>query len=414
MTKLELMLKYVSEHNDFYKKRIKEYGIKDPFDITQWPVLTREELQANRYNMFSDGYKTKYFNKLLYRKSSSGSSGMPVNVYWDYNDYYHSSIYLWRLRAKYHQITPLSKRVLFTFANNSPFNPTDNLVIHNVSQYSLNINCACIQDNQRLMEVIRRITDFSPEWLYIQPSILARLTQCYRKYNLIVPKSLRYIESFGELLSEFRRKQFETFFNVPIVDMYGSEEHNGIAYECPYGRMHILDDNVQVEILKDGIISNHGEGEAIITNLNNHAMPLIRYNQGDVIIKSRNTACLCESSEDHVEVIKGRQYQILKDGKFEISPFLLNEVVSEVQNQYDDPIWEYSYLYCIKDKHLTLRVVINPVFCNWVSEITKSLEKTFYSKLTYNTRILFSVEVHKNQVCFENKKRKHSILQIEE
>lgn len=30
MTKLEAMLKYVSEHNDFYKKRIKDYGITNP------------------------------------------------------------------------------------------------------------------------------------------------------------------------------------------------------------------------------------------------------------------------------------------------------------------------------------------------------------------------------------------------
>lgn len=61
--KLTKMLKYVSKHNDFYKNRIKEYGIKDPLDITQWPILTRKELQENRYNMFSDGYKTKYFNQ---------------------------------------------------------------------------------------------------------------------------------------------------------------------------------------------------------------------------------------------------------------------------------------------------------------------------------------------------------------
>ena len=83
MSKLEEMLKYVSEHNDFYKNRIKEYGIKDPLDITQWPVLTRKELQENRYNMFSDGYKAKYFSQQLRRQSSSGSTGVPVNVYWD-------------------------------------------------------------------------------------------------------------------------------------------------------------------------------------------------------------------------------------------------------------------------------------------------------------------------------------------
>ena len=94
--KLVKMLKFVSEHNDFYKKRIKEYGISNPLDITQWPILTGKELQENRYNMFSDGYKSKYFNKQLRRQSSSGSTGVPVNVYWD-SIYYYSSTVIFKI-----------------------------------------------------------------------------------------------------------------------------------------------------------------------------------------------------------------------------------------------------------------------------------------------------------------------------
>ena len=61
MSKLEELLKHVSEHNNFYKKIIKEHNITDPTDITQYPILTRQQLQQNRYNMFSNGYKSKYF-----------------------------------------------------------------------------------------------------------------------------------------------------------------------------------------------------------------------------------------------------------------------------------------------------------------------------------------------------------------
>ena len=114
MDKLEAMLKYVSEHNDFYKKRIAEYGITNPLDITQWPILTRSELQENRYQMFSDGYKTKYFNQELRRQFSSGSTGRPVNVYWDPVDYYSSNKTLWDRRFKYYNVLPINKRVLFT------------------------------------------------------------------------------------------------------------------------------------------------------------------------------------------------------------------------------------------------------------------------------------------------------------
>ena len=112
--KLVKMLRYVSEYNDFYKNRIKEYGITNPLDITQWPVLTRKELQENRYNMFSDGYKSKYFNQQLRRQSSSGSSGMPVNVYWDYKDWYASNMSLWRKRWQWYGIKPGDKYVMFT------------------------------------------------------------------------------------------------------------------------------------------------------------------------------------------------------------------------------------------------------------------------------------------------------------
>ena len=112
--KLVRMLKYVSEHNDFYKKRIKEYGITNPLDITQWPILTRKELQENRYNMFSDGYKNKFFNQQLHRQSSSGSSGVPINVYWDSQDWYISNMSMWRRRLRYNDVRPNDRYVIFT------------------------------------------------------------------------------------------------------------------------------------------------------------------------------------------------------------------------------------------------------------------------------------------------------------
>ena len=66
--------------------------------------------------------------------------------------------------------------------------------------------------------------------------------------------------------------------------MYGSEEMNGIAIDNLDGEMCVFNDNVLIEIKNENIILSQGEGEAIITNLNNFAMPLIRYNQGNSII----------------------------------------------------------------------------------------------------------------------------------
>ena len=248
MSKLEEMLKYVSEHNEFYRNRIKEYGITNPLDISQWPVLTRQELQQNRYNMFSDGDKSKYFNQQLRRQSSSGSSGIPVNVYWAYRDWYASNILLWRKRLKWYGIKPKDRYVMFTL---NAFELTaDGEKIHYREDPTniLSINVSLIQDDNGYDGLIGIINDFEPTWLYVQPFILSKLIEAYGRTGNNPPNTLKYIESVGELLSSDLRRRATELFKIPIANMYGSEEMNGIALECPNHHMHIIEDNVEVEI----------------------------------------------------------------------------------------------------------------------------------------------------------------------
>ena len=89
--RLAKILKYAVDHNDFYKRRIKEYGILNPLDITQWPILSRETLQTEKYALLSEMYHGKNYNSLLIKKSS-GTSGIPISVYWNLSDFYHSTI----------------------------------------------------------------------------------------------------------------------------------------------------------------------------------------------------------------------------------------------------------------------------------------------------------------------------------
>ena len=231
MTKLEEMLKYVSEHNEFYKNRIKEYGIKDPLDITQWPILTRKELQENRYNMFSEGYDLMYYSKQLLRRHSSGTSGIPINVYWSSNDYFASMLSLWRLRKKYYAILPDSKCVAFNFGR---LNKTILQGLrYRYNKNEISVMSSSLYNAETYRELILLIQSYEPEWLYIQPSVLSNLIFYYQHFNIAPPVSIRYIETVGEILSETVRKKSSEFFDATVANMYGSEEMNGIAYECP-------------------------------------------------------------------------------------------------------------------------------------------------------------------------------------
>lgn len=409
MTKLEKMLKYVSEHNEFYKKRIKEYGIKDPLDITQWPVLTRKELQENRYNMFSDGYKSKYYNQQLKRQSSSGSTGMPVNVYWDYKDWYASNMSLWRMRWEWYGIKPSDKYVMFTL---NIFNMNDDAeTIYHIKEANnvLAINISLIQNADGYDSLVDIINEFEPSWLYIQPSILNKLVQAYKISGKRLPKSLKYIESVGEILTSDLRRRVVDFFNVPIINMYGSEEMNGIAYECQNRHMHVLGDNVLVEVVTSTGISSSGNGETIITNLNNHAMPLIRYCQGDYIsLTQSGIKCPFQRDKKQIEIINGR-----KSGSFctasgtEIFSYLLTEIISEVNNEFCDPILNYKYIYQKTENKLQCYITVQNKA--WLKRIERKIYSIFADKTGVKE---LNIEVLAN--CSTISTPKNSIIEIKE
>lgn len=410
--KLVKMLKYVSEHNDFYKKRIKEYGISDPLDITQWPVLTRKELQENRYNMFSDGYKSKYFNQQLRRQSSSGSSGTPVSVYWDYRDYSVSMIALWRKRKYYYNISPSDKVVKFTmFDVSSVHSDNDNLDYYFESPSILNISRQSLDCPEKFKLLFDLLNRYCPKWIYTQPSMLERLMYYYNYFNAELPDSIKYIEVVGEVLNNSLKSMANRFFCVPIVNMYGSEEMNGIAYEHTDHHMHIVDDNAFVEVKSDKQISVIGEGEAYITNLNNHAMPLIRYDQGDIInISNLDGNCSGVNDSQIMQVIYGRKHKRFYVGEQEINSLLLTSIISEVNNIYFNMILDYTYKYITYSNTLICFFDIGEGNQAWLNALCTQIKQCFCSHIPKNTDIKFEVVPCK----IEQEKTKREILTIEE
>ena len=78
----------------------------------------------------------------------------------------------------------------------------------------------------------------------------------------------------------------EQAFQAPAVDVYVTNEFGVLAWSCPMRRdvLHVNDDGFVFEVLgKDGKPVPPGTlGELVITSLGLTAMPLIRYNMGDM------------------------------------------------------------------------------------------------------------------------------------
>ncbi len=102
-------------------------------------------------------------------------------------------------------------------------------------------------------------------------------------------KELRFerINSVSAVLSPETREACRRAFGTGPIDQYGARETGLIACECPWcGKYHSNAETVLVEILDaDGRPAAPGmTGRVVLTSFYNYAMPLIRYEIGDLAV----------------------------------------------------------------------------------------------------------------------------------
>ncbi|MGE6390368.1 hypothetical protein ACQKDP_07235 [Psychrobacter pacificensis] len=138
------------------------------------------------------------------------------------------------------------------------------------------------------------------------------------------------IITISEVLSDDMRLQIESSFKCPPVSRYSSEEFGVLANQDLSGEFFWLNQsNYLIEVLE--LNSNKevdiGElGRIVVTDLFNEAMPLIRYDTGDLakpyeIINGRVTK---------IESVEGRRLATIRDVKGEeVSSFSINGALRE-------------------------------------------------------------------------------------
>ena len=97
---------------------------------------------------------------------------------------------------------------------------------------------------------------------------------------------LKSIIATSEAFTDPQRAQLERVFGAPVQIEYGCGEAGPIAYTCEQGGLHLMAADLYIELLKEnGEPARPGEtGEVVLTDLNNRAMPLVRYRLGDFAV----------------------------------------------------------------------------------------------------------------------------------
>ena len=160
----------------------------------------------------------------------------------------------------------------------------------------------------------------------------------------ITPKAIR---SSGDNLYVDQRKRLENWFKCNVFNSYQTQEGGLIAMDCKYKTgMHFFSQKSIIEVYDEdkNVINNKGIGKTIVTNLENWALPFIRYKMDDRV-EVNYTECKCGYKGLSITSIIGRNspYFIFNGKKF--NPTQLNKIFENL------PVHQFQI---IQDKNLKI------------------------------------------------------------
>ncbi len=300
----------------FYRRRFEQAGIgpdqiQGVDDLQRLPVTTKADLQAAGQGAT---LSSAFDPDRLVREHTSGSTGRPFTVAFD--------------RGFVAARDALFLRVLATAGYRLP----DRLMLvtsdrHKRDRRWPRWRYASIEaPPERLMT---QFEDFRPSVLYGCLTPLRQMALVARGRRGHAPRA---VVSTAEGLDPQSRRLLEAAFGAPVYDAYGLTEAGMIAWQCTARRgYHMAEDTAIVEFLPtpEGVAAR-----MVVTNLELTAMPLIRFETGDLAIPA-DDGCPCGRQLRRIAGIEGRAVDCIRlaDGRL-LSPYrftLALEAINGIQ-----------------------------------------------------------------------------------
>lgn len=166
-----------------------------------------------------------------------------------------------------------------------------------------------------------------PHFLYGFLTPLRQMAQLARERH--DGRQLKGIFTTAETLDAGSRALLEDTFGADVLDIYGCTEAGPLAWECrAHEGYHVADEGAVVECLGGG---GSEAGRVVVTSLELRAMPLIRYEVGDLAIRAAPGRCACGKDGPRLLRIEGRLADCVRlpDGRL-LSPYHLTLALEQV------------------------------------------------------------------------------------
>jgi Coenzyme F390 synthetase len=268
--------KYHYDHNNFYKEKV---GNIFPTRWDDLPIITKKDLLQPFENLVTAGVKD------YYKSSTSGTSGTPF--FFAKDKFAHAMT--WALIANRYRIYDITEHSLqarfFGISQNTIGYYKEKL--KDLVMRRVRFDVFDLSDTS-MAGFIQKFREHNFEYLYGYTNSLVLFARHLQRQQVTLKEicpTLKVCISTSEISTLEDHELFVKNFGVPHKREYGISETCVTAFDMADGNWGLSEETLFNEVIneKQDIVDYGEQGRLLSTSLFNKAMPMIRYDTGDIV-----------------------------------------------------------------------------------------------------------------------------------
>ena len=249
--------------------------------LQDWPITNKDSYRSDYNKSISSSYEKENLIKM----TTSGSTGTPFTSYQDALKKRHvnAEVLYYNGQIGYE----IGRKIIYLRS------VVSEVAKSKLSQFAQNIiliDCMDLSDKgiEKHLETIRKHTRFGGAMLMGYASTLDAFRKYFKKYGYDKARGCNIygVISGSELLQDITRESMEKAFGCKCLSRYANEENGFLGQDGVKNNVFFMNRAHYItEVLKfdsDNPVDDGVIGRIVITDLYNYAMPMIRYDTGDV------------------------------------------------------------------------------------------------------------------------------------
>jgi len=379
LKKLKEILKIAYNNSSYYKSKFDLAGVypsdlKKLDDLKKFPLITKEDLIAQASKIHTNIKFLKCF-----KANTSGTSGKTLifNRNESADSFNRASVFR---GYSWYEVKPWEFSGYFWGYNFSHFQKSKttigDVLVNRVRLFKY--------DAKYIKSFIEKLK--KADYITGYASMIYEVAKIINKSKLNKPKHIKMIAGTSEKIFDSYQNEVKNAFGVKIINEYGATESGIIAFECPYGKMHLNMEGVIVEELNN---------EIVVTNLQMKSFPIVRYKLGDYIkLSPNNEKCKCGINHSILDDVMGR----------------VGNVVYGINNTYPSLIFYYIFKNLVKNNKLFLTyqviqhkrgalefLIEQKLNKTQLSILKKEIKKYFKNDINFKITDYYNLEIDKKK-----------------